>query len=190
MKRTFVLCLFVVAGSAAFPQKFIEGHYYTHDGQRIAGLIHHSYMARFSSSPDNYIEFKATPEAKEQKLTTKEVRSFVAGNDSFIIVKNFAINGFAYYDEDFVKVVKSGRINLYLHYSTVTGSDGYGVSTSTVTSYLVEKDGVLMRMKKRDFKEKIGELFGDNKELLQKLRKKDLTYKDIEKIIEEYNTSV
>ncbi len=189
MKRILVLVLFVFACNAAFSQKFKEGHYYTHDGQRVDGLIRHHYQARFSAKPDNHIVFKENADAKQKKLTTKDVRAFVINNDSFIIVKDFVINGFAYYEEDFVKVVKTGKINLYLHHST-SPNQGGGYGTSPANTYMIEKNGALQRLNYKDFKDNFERLFGDNEPFLQKLKSKDLTYKDIEQIVEEYNATI
>ena len=91
----------------------------------------------------------------------------------------------AYYQEDFVKVIKAGRINLYLHATTggVVGSTTY----HEVFTYLVEKDGVVMRMKKSDFKDHMANLVADYPDLQRRIHIKEMKYDQLEQIIALYN---
>jgi uncharacterized beta-barrel protein YwiB (DUF1934 family) len=183
MKSILFCFVFILFFESLFAQTYTQGAYYTHEGQRIEGLIQHNYFARFSDGPDNYINFKETSDSKKKKLTTKEVKSFVIGSDSFVIIKHFTINSFAYYEEDFVKIIKTGNLNLYLHYST----GGSGNTFFLVSNYILEKDAKLVVMRKRSFKDNYKNLFGDDVDLVKKIEDKSLTYKDLDVIVDEYN---
>jgi hypothetical protein len=189
MKKLLVLFGFLLSGCPLFAQvhqvrgSFTPGHYYTKDGQRVESLIRHVYGAQTGEGPSNQIEVKSTAKAKPVPLTTKDLQAFVLGQDSFTVKKDFDINQFNHYQEDFMRVVKSGALNLYLHYSTSTFP-----TLQPVLTYLVEKDGEFYRMvRPKNFSEQINLLIADNKELLRKVKNKDYTFEDMQVLIDEYN---
>ncbi len=149
----------------------------------MEGLLRHTFGNSWGDSPDNFITFKPAPEAKEQKLTVQDISAFVTGQDSFTVKQNFDINDHDHYAKDFVRVVKSGEISLYLHYSTVSTQ-----TRKLVLTYLLEKDGELYRMvRPANFNDQLPILIADNKELLNKIKTKEYKFADLQKIIEEYN---
>jgi hypothetical protein len=188
---SFLLLLLTGVGYAqddypyTYTPAFQPGHYYTHTGERIAGLLRHNYSARFSDAPDNSFTFRKDKKSKKVTLGPSEAKAFVIGVDSFTIVKNFSINDLAHYREDFVKVVKGGKINLYLH--ATTGGVPGSMTHFEAFTFLVEKDGQLMRMKKSDFKDAMAPLVADYQALHAKIQAKELKYGQLEQIIEEYN---
>jgi len=182
MKKNLLLPLFVLICSTAFAQ-YVEGRYYTHDGQKVEGLVEHVYQARFGKTPDNYIMFRPEKGAKKTKLTTKDIQSFAIGKDSFVVIKNFELNSMAKYNEDFARVIKSGKINLYLFYTTK------GTDPTPVRVYLAEKNGKIVTMHhKDDLEQNLNTFFGDDKEFARKIQGNKLKGNEIEKIVEEYNT--
>lgn len=183
MKKLVFIFIFSLLFKSSFSQRYIPGAYYTPGGERIEGLIEHIYSAHFGQRPDNAINFKKTADSKKIKITTEEARSFVSNTDSFIIIKDFVISGDVRYKEDFVKIVKTGKINLYKHYTTgMRGTYVYKAET-----YLLEKDGKPVEVNKRIFKDNFKSFFGDNIELIKKIESKVLSYDDLEQIVEEYN---
>ena len=189
MKKLLVLFSFLLSGTSVFAQvyqvrgSFTPGHYYTKDGQCVAGLIRHLYGAQTGQGPANQIEFKPAGNSKAVSLTTKDVKAFVVGQDSFMVQKDFDINQFDHYQEDFMRVVKSGALSLYLHYSTTSFP-----TRQLILTYLVEKEGEFYRMvRPKNFSEQINLLIADNKELLQKVKNKEYTFEDLQVLIDEYN---
>jgi hypothetical protein len=189
MKNCLVTALFLCLAASGFAQVsrtsglFQPGHYYTHSGDRVEGLLKHSFGATWGAAPDNYILFKPSPEAKESKLTVQELSAFVITQDSFTVKSDFDINDHDHFDRDFVRVVKSGPISLYLHFSTVTTP-----VRKNVLTYLVEKDGELYRMvRPANFNDQIPLLISDYKELLKKVKSKEYRFEDLQIIIAEYN---
>ncbi|AFD06127.1 hypothetical protein [Solitalea canadensis] len=168
--------------------EWVKGHYYTWSGERVAGFLKHRFQAQFGSGPDNSLRFMVDRDAKRITLTTKDIKSFVlqierGKVDSFIVIKNFTINVFATYREDFVKVVATGPLNLYMHYSTVSTGSKYGATTSPV------KKGELLTLIKNqsNFKEVMPPLVSDDTDLVEKITSKEFKYRDIEEVIKLYN---
>lgn len=96
---------------------FNAGHYYKIDGARVDCEIKLACKAKFGTNPHNSIYVKGS-DGKEDRLTTKEVSSFVIGPDSFIIAKNIK-HGEAELTEDFVHFDSvEGDITIATHYTT------------------------------------------------------------------------
>ncbi|MBI3509404.1 MAG: hypothetical protein HY064_01990 [Bacteroidetes bacterium] len=89
----------------------------------------------------------------------------------------------------FVKVLSSGRINLYeLQYELQRGNE-----VIVDSDYFIEKNdgsGSLEKVKTGKFKKTVAELMADNTELVARVQNDDKKYEiaDIQKVVEEYNT--
>ncbi|MFM7858162.1 MAG: hypothetical protein ACKO96_41145 [Flammeovirgaceae bacterium] len=171
--------------------QFKDGHYYKKDGTKISGLIKFKYGGNVftnKSDGDCSISFKTDKRGKKINLTTNDICCFVIEKDSFAIIKNFRLNAFVTYPQDFAQVLEIGKINLYLYYSTVqSGSGQYGGIVSTVTDWVIEKDGKADKLTKKKFKELVPLYLVDYPELLDKINNDQLKYDDSEKIIKMYN---
>jgi hypothetical protein len=184
----FVLTVIVHLRATA---QFKEGYYYGKDGTKVSGLINLNCGGNAftdKSDGDCSIVFKRDKKGERLKLTTNDICCFVINADSFAIVKNFKLNAFVTYPQDFAKVIGAGRINLFLYYSTVTSAGQYGGTTRTVTDWIIEKDGQADKLTRKRFKELMPEYLADFPELLDKVTTKKLSYDDTEKIVEMYNT--
>lgn len=96
---------------------FHSGHYYKIDGTRVDSEIKLACLAKFGTNPHNSIYVKVG-DGKPDRLTTKEVSSFVIGPDSFLIAKNIK-HGEAELTEDFVHFDSvDGDITTVTHYTT------------------------------------------------------------------------
>ncbi|MBC7449979.1 MAG: hypothetical protein H7259_00665 [Cytophagales bacterium] len=159
---------------------FERGYCITHSGIKLEGYIAPVCGSYSSDLGSNYIMFVLlNGDTKKQKLTTKDVKTFVAGKDSFAIIKSFSTTMGGYYNQDFARVVKSGSLNLYLHCHPKNSGFEY--------LYYVRKSGTLYRLKRGEFKDRAGFILGDDPELMEKLKKKQLNFDNLEQIIEEYN---
>jgi len=100
---------------------FNTGHYYKIDGTRVESEIKLTCLAKFGTNPHNSIYIKGS-DGKTDRLTTKEVSSFVIGADSFLIAKNIK-HGEAELTEDFVHFDSvDGDITTVTHYTTTGNS--------------------------------------------------------------------
>src|SRR5437879_4286581 len=111
LKSFFFLLLL---STSAYSQ-FKEGHYYTKDGKRIDGLLDFRFGGNLftnKSDGDCSLAFKADKKSKKQRFTTNDICCFVIEKDSFAIIRNFRLNGFVSYPQDFAKVIEHGKINL------------------------------------------------------------------------------
>lgn len=167
--------------------QFKEGHYYKTDGTKVTGLLRFNYGGNLftdKSDGDCSVTYRNDKGGKKIKLTTKDICCFVIEQDSFAIIQNFRLNAFSTYPQDFAKVIQSGKINLYLYYSTVQQGQ-YGVST--VTDWVIEKDGQVDKLTRKIFRELLPTYLSDYPELLSQINNEQLKYDDSERIIKMYN---
>jgi tRNA A58 N-methylase Trm61 len=179
------LFIFLSVSTSGFAQLYKKGYYYTQDGQRVEGQFRHSYKAHWGTGPDNTFSFKATKNAPKKILTTKGVKALVIEKDSFTVIKNIRLSESTAYDEDFVQVVKAGKINLYKHFSDSESADT-GTLDQTF-SYLAEKDGKVTLLKRKEFKSQMAKLIADDPDLLKKIQNRELKYDHVEKVVDAYN---
>ena len=79
-------------------------------------------------------------------------------------------------------------MTLYSHCQEVHAGNGRVMSSTGIECfYYIKKDNALYRFKRGDFKSRANFIFGDNKELMNKITQKELGFNDIEQIIAEYN---
>lgn len=164
---------------------FQAGHYYTFTNTKILGLI---------SVDCDLIYFKTAMGEKRVVLTAKDIKAYVIGNDSFTVIKKIYGPHEQYYDAAFALVISTGKLTLYSHCSHWTntapsGAGGFSKSESIAVEafYYIQKDKVIYRIKRGDFKDKVNFMFGDNVELMNKINQKKMGFNDFEQIIAEYN---
>ncbi|MFD2968619.1 hypothetical protein [Sphingobacterium bambusae] len=68
-------------------------------------------------------------------MTTEDITSFVMGQDSFTVAKDFDFRHIFYFKitQDFVQVLSSGKISLYRYYALMGSGSKFGKSTVTYT---------------------------------------------------------
>jgi len=190
LKNLALLSLVLTFTSVALAQQsesFGPGHYYTKDGVKRSGLLRFNYGGNLftdKSDGDCSLTFKTDKKAKKEKFTTNDICCFVIKKDSFAIIKNFKLNAFAKYPQDFAKVIEMGKISLYMYYATVNQGQ-FGVVT--VTDWVIEKDGTTTKLTRKQFRELMPDYLQDYPELLAKFQSKELKYDDAPHIIKEYN---
>ena len=167
--------------------QFKDGYYYKKDGTKVNGLLRFNYGGNAftdKSDGDCTVTYKSDKQGKKTKLTTNDICCFVIEKDSFAIIKNFKLNLLASYPQDFAKVIGAGKINLYMYYSTRQGP--YGIYT-TITEWVIEKDGKVDKLTKKKFKELMPTYLSDYPGLLNTITNNKLDYHDSENIIKLYN---
>jgi len=166
-----------------------QGYYYSVSGEKVSGLIRWQCSGYSRETGANYILFKPATGEKKIRLTTKEVKAFIIGKDSFAITESIVRSGMTQYDKDFSRVVVTGALTLYSHcQETHAGGGSYGMtSTGIECFYFIRKEGVLYRLKRKDFKDNISFLFGDDKILMNEINNGVLSFDNLEQIVAEYN---
>jgi len=119
-----------------FSEEYSKGKYYTTSEEKIEGLIslERTRLSAIYFKPC-LLKFKKDNESKIIKLDNLNISSFVIGNDSFAIVKNFKVTfhmGFlkgifwGKCKKDFAKVIQEGKINIFdLSCEVFLGQYGY-----------------------------------------------------------------
>lgn len=181
-----ILTFFVLNSHPSLDISYSNGYYYNKDGERVSGLI--------KIKPSNYtsfkkkktrILFKSNSDEVAHEVTLADMKGFVVEQDSFTLVKNFKINYInGVFDEDFAKVLQTGKMNLYEHRSLIV--DTYLAYEKD--HYILSKDGntflgIWNATKQR---EEISLLFADNPELMNRVLNKEFDNK-IPKLVALYN---
>ncbi|RVU00662.1 hypothetical protein EOD41_11725 [Mucilaginibacter limnophilus] len=114
MLRTLSFILFfLLAATAAYAQKWLPGSINDVKGNRETGFINPYPSGKGPNKHEAFIEFKTDEKMNPIKLSAGELRSFIAGKDSFVVAHppgNGSWNG---KELDFVKVVINEEIKLY-----------------------------------------------------------------------------
>src|SRR5690606_16548043 len=98
-----------------------KGHFWDKEGVKHEG----EFILKYSGILGAGTSLKFYQNGKRQgRLTVDDMNSFVLGRDSFALIENFQVAMIGGYPLDFAKVVKVGKINLYLHRRKVTHSAG------------------------------------------------------------------
>lgn len=119
------MLLFTTAKS----QSWVRGYFYDVKGTKSSGLIRVDPRGKGPIKGEGFIEYKEDEKADAVKLSASDLRSFVAGRDSFIV----AIappEGWAKYDMDFVRVAVDGPLRLLEARGNAGGGGGSGVGFS------------------------------------------------------------
>ena len=167
--------------------QFKKGYYYDKENNKVPGLIKLHYGATLvNKKSDGYcdITFKETDDGKHTRFTTTDINSFVIGSDSFAIVRDFYMDAYTHFGQDFAEVVETGKINLYRYYTTINFTN----YTKTMTVWLVEKNGKINYIDKRRFKNEFANRYlADNPEIITQIKTKDLKFRDMQEIVKLYN---
>lgn len=202
----YPILMFLLLVSTNVSAQFKKGYYYTLNGEKVEGYIKHKIGDKeWMLEANNYIEYKPDKKQKSKALTSKEIKSFIIERDStmqrdsFVLLNNLEGKDFSNYSKDFAKVEIEGKISLYTHYSlkssrgslTNTGS-GFvtmGGGYSKVATPLVRKDKKAYSIhNKAKFREVMINMLSDYPELQEMVTNKDFELKNLEALIEIYNS--
>ncbi|PRD48507.1 hypothetical protein [Sphingobacterium haloxyli] len=171
-------------------KKYTPGHYYTIDGEKITGLLKFNYTPTpYQPKPygTSSITFKENKKAKKVKLTTKEIVSFVIGQDTFTTAKDLHFHHVFNFKvtQDFVQVISSGKINLYHYYASVgTGSPN---ESAKATYPFLFKENMPVHVRYKERKEIILKLIADFPQLYEELKNSENKSIDLKDVIDRYN---
>ena len=167
--------------------QFKEGYYFDKNNNKVAGLLKivedGIFSFKYAIGDGSRIVFKENEDAKAKTFSVNDITSFVIGEDSFAIVKNFPVPTMEY-TQDFAKVVEIGRINLYMHSRLFHR----GMQSSQQDTWLIEKNRKIGYLTKKRFtKIFIEEYISDFPDLVDKINNKVLKYGDLQEVIRTYN---
>jgi hypothetical protein len=170
--------------------EFKAGYYIDSNGNHIPGLLRFQYGGNLFTDKkkgDCRLVFKADSNTKSAKFTSQEIKGFVRDIDSFTVVRDFNINGFAHYPQDFARVIIGGPISLFEYLAINSSGGGLNFSTYTESFLIVSKEGKVFVIKHGNFKKIMEDLTGDYPELSEMIKTKDLKYKNLREIVQRYD---
>lgn len=97
---------------SAKSQKFQPGYFYDIKGTKNPGLIRVDPKGKAPIRDEGFIEYKENDKAEVLRLSASDLRSFVAGKDSFVVAVQ-PKEGWSKYDLDFVKVAVDAPLRLF-----------------------------------------------------------------------------
>lgn len=203
MIKTIVLCLglFWLIPLTAWSQsdnkddcEYCPGKIYLKSGEILEGFVKYGYDHRRN------IKFKESLDGKKKKFHAMKVRSFLIQSDSFAVFKNVPFQGAAGGKnmelEDFVKILKKGKLSLGEHYSSQGNPGGYGQAYK-LTSHIFIKDLgdnqhfalEVIRSKNKHFIKDMIPFFYDDASIQEKVKSEEWTAENSYTILEYYNES-
>lgn len=102
----------MLSGITAKSQSWLPGYFYDVKGTKNPGLIRIDPRGKGPIKGEGFIEYKENAKAESIKLSASDLRSFVAGKDSFIVAAA-PRQGWSKYDLDFVQVVVDAPLRLF-----------------------------------------------------------------------------
>jgi len=208
--KNIIVLLIICLVTDAFGQinnapRYKPGYYYTRWGTKVVGFL--SFSNTPSSDDDKeykkqygicsfYFKYTDEKKAKTERFTTRDVSNFVIEGDSFAILKNIeyvpklrvkAI------DQDYVKVVETGKLNLYQYFTAGTSYMGPhpSIGRPEGVEWYLEKDGKAERLLVSDFSTQSEEYFSDYPELFDRIKSGGLDYRigkdNVQKMVQLYN---
>ncbi len=191
-KKYLIIGLLIILSSKGFCQfdNYINGYVVKESRDTIFGKLkdmseeRSCFKIKFIDSNGNKVKFKDA-----------EVYAYKRGTELYFkksYERPISISNML----GFMKLIDTGKVKLF-QFSYVVQNAGTmnanGVMTGGRSSYrqdyYIEKNNRLLLVRKMGFKNTMTEYFSDNSELADKIRSKDLKYRDIKEIVRMYNRS-
>ena len=127
VRSILIILFFTLTFLSAKSQKWQPGHFTDVKNNRLEGLIQISSSGKGPVKDEAYIIYKENKDAPEIKLSAGDIKSFVAGADSFVVAH--PPTGQVWQNEtDFVRVVLDEPLKLYVLNGKGTGGGGIHIS--------------------------------------------------------------
>lgn len=107
------LILFSLLSISAVAQSWQEGYFYDKRGAKNTGFIRQNPPGKGPIKDEAFIEYKQYEKDPVQKLSASDLRSYVAGRDSFIVAASLT-DDWAKEQLDFIRVAVDAPIKLYM----------------------------------------------------------------------------
>jgi hypothetical protein len=186
-----VVFLVVIPLQITFAQSFHPGYFITLDGKRIDASIkfksiQSGHLVSGGSVPGK-IKIKPTNESSVYELTADEIKGFVMGTDSFVVMRNIPVSETDHIKRDFVKVEVVGKLTLLIHCSRIPNGR-YGSKIKKVYIVLPEGTTRLTAFHNRYQKDKFVQMIDDDPELSEKVKQDWQWMSRLPATIREYNS--
>lgn len=136
MRSIVILLFFLLGYTAVQAQKWQPGNFTDVKGNRETGLIRINPSGKAPIKDEGFIEFREDEKANPYKLSASDLRSFVAGKDSFVVAHAPQNASWGKEETDFVKVVLDEPTKLYLAQGGKgSGGSGFGISPGVGLGY-------------------------------------------------------
>ncbi|WP_187359636.1 hypothetical protein [Mucilaginibacter ginsenosidivorans] len=129
MRPILIILLFMLIAVSAKSQKWQKGSFTDIKGNKVTGLIHDDLSGKGPIKDEGYIEFKDDSKANPYKLSASDLKSYMVGQDSFVVAHAPHNTTWTKKELDFVKVELDEETKLYVaEVGTVSGGgNGIGV---------------------------------------------------------------
>ena len=136
MRSIAIIILAMLGCTSARAQKWQPGNFTDVKGNRETGLIRVNPSGKGPIKDEGFIEFKETEKTNPYKLSASDLRSFVAGKDSFVVAHAPQNESWGKEETDFVKVALDEPTKLYVAQGGKGGGgSGFGISPGVGVGY-------------------------------------------------------
>lgn len=192
MKYLLTVMVISLCSLTSYADTWYEGTIVLANSKSKAGLVENSLGSE-------YVLFKASKDAKEEKIETSTIRAVILKIKDKTVEYHFrkVYLGWAQKrmsDPTWIEVVEKGIATLYVIGSTMSSRDG--LNKAGFLDYYVIRDGepaakmianVSSLNNNQTFKAKAPLYFEDYPELAAKIQSKEYTWKDLTTVVQEYN---
>jgi hypothetical protein len=109
----FMALFMILTGYKASAQKWLPGYFVDVKGVKTNGYIHPNPGGRGPFADEGFIEFKDEEHSTAYYLSARDLQSFVAGKDSFVVAHAPGNETWAKREFDFVRVAVDEPIKIY-----------------------------------------------------------------------------
>jgi hypothetical protein len=213
MRSILIISCFMLLFLSAKSQKWQPGYFYDIKGTKNSGLIRVDPKGKGPIRDEGFIEYKETDKAAPLRLSASDLRSFVAGKDSFVVAVQ-PKEGWSKYDLDFVRVAIDAPLRLFEAKGNIGSGSGLGFSpgigigggsggfgggfgggisipiggggggSSSKTIYFYGANTAEMQLiTNENFIDIMTEVMGDEPDVVEKIQTKKFTLKSMDKLI-------
>jgi hypothetical protein len=204
-ERSAAFLFFVLVSNLLQAQDFLPGRYYDRKGERVDGYILNPPI--YYKAPPIILFKTKLSDPNPEEIKIGKMKGFVAGADTFAILRQFKAEGVVnpYLDviAGVVQVLQTGKVNLYKY--TFREAPAYSespfVSTAgsleggtwyTTTNYILQQAGkdnaFAARMDQREFNRQMSDYLKMNPSLSDSLRAGAYSNKNTPEVIRKFNT--
>jgi len=128
MRSILIILFFTLAAVSAKSQKWQQGSFTDIKGNKVTGLIHDNPSGKGPIKDEGFIEFKDDSKANPYKLSASDLKSYMIGQDSFVVAHAPHNETWTKKELDFIKVELNEETKLYVaEVGAVTSGSGIGV---------------------------------------------------------------
>jgi hypothetical protein len=198
----FVVCLAANAQNAGLATMWKKGYYYDNSGKKVSGfLADYSHNVNLFHPNDNYFLFSTVDDTaynatKSVKVFSKDIKSFVAGTDTFVVSNSDKIK-----KTPFLAVLVNNDLKLYaveMWRGTAASSFGLiGLAAAAATNNMLVMDYTyyygtdpdnLTKLTHKEFMDVMSKMMADKPNVVAKIQDKTYRYSDMKELLTFYIT--